>query len=193
MKLLPFLTVPGVLLLVAAPAVSAADVYQFDPRHTYASFAADHMGGLSTWRGKFARSSGHVTLDRKAHTGTVYAVIDPASVQTGNAPLDAELQSDEFFDVPKYPAIIYRGTQIRFVGAVPEEVIGTLTMHGVTRPVNLHLDSFKCIMHPLLLREVCGADATAQIDRADFGIDFGKAAGFRTLTRIELQVEAQKQ
>jgi len=97
MKLLPFLTVPGVLLLVVAPAVSAADVYQFDPRHTYASFAADHMGGLSTWRGKFARSSGHVTLDRKARTGTVYAVIDPASVQTGNAPLDAELQSDEFF------------------------------------------------------------------------------------------------
>jgi len=151
------------------------------------------MGGLSTWRGKFAKSSGSVTLDREARSGTVYAVIDPASVQTGNAPLDAELLSDAFFDVQKYPLIVYRGSQIRFTGEVPSEVVGTLTMHGVTRPLNLHIDSFKCIMHPVLLREVCGANASAQINRADFGMDFGQAAGFLMQTRIELQVEAQKQ
>jgi len=68
-----------------------------------------------------------------------------------------------------------------------------LTMHGVTRPVNLHIESFKCMMHPVQLREVCGANASTQINRADFGLDFGRAEGFRMLTRIELQVEALKQ
>jgi len=193
MKILRGAAICGAILMTVAQAVSAADVYQFDPRHTYASFEADHMGGLSTWRGKFAKSSGSVTLDREARSGTVYAVIDPASVQTGNAPLDAELLSDAFFDVQKYPLIVYRGSQIRFTGEVPSEVVGTLTMHGVTRPLNLHIDSFKCIMHPVLLREVCGANASAQINRADFGMDFGQAAGFLMQTRIELQVEAQKQ
>lgn len=192
MKILPLAPALGAMLMAIAPMVHADDVYQFDPRHTYASFEADHMDGLSTWRGKFAKSSGSVTLDRKHRTGTVHAVIDPASVQTGNAPLDAELQSDEFFDVKKFPTVVYQGTQIRFKGDVPSEVVGTLTMHGVTRPLNLHIDTFKCIMHPILLREVCGANASAQFDRADFGMDFGKATGFRMLTRIELQVEAQK-
>ena len=193
MKIVPFAAVPCVMLLVFAPAVMADDVYQFDSRHTYASFEADHMGGLSTWRGKFTKSSGSVTLNREARTGSLQAVIVTTSVQTGNAPLDAELQSDEFFDAQKYPTIVYQGTQIRFTGDVPSEVIGNLTMHGVTRPVNLHIESFKCMMHPVQLREVCGANATTQINRADFGMDFGRTEGFRMLTRIELQVEALKQ
>ena len=158
-------------LLIAAAALTAsvsfsavaADTYMLDPTHTYPSFEADHFGGLSVWRGKFTKSSGMVTLDRAAKTGTVDVTVDPASVQTGNPKLDEHLQSDEFFDVTKYPSVTYKGTDIKFDGDKPVEVIGSLTMHGVTKPLNLTIDTFKCMQHPVLKREVCGVEASAAI------------------------------
>ena len=145
-------------LLIAAGALiagmsfnaMAADTYQFDPNHTSPSFEADHFGGISVWRGKFKKSSGTVTLDRAAKTGTVDVTIDTTSIDTGNDKLDKHLQTPEFFDAAKYPTATYKGTQIRFDGDTPVEVIGTLTMHGVTKPLNLKIESFKCFINPML-------------------------------------------
>jgi polyisoprenoid-binding protein YceI len=188
-------------LLIAAVALTAsvsfsavaADTYMLDPTHTYPSFAADHLGGLSVWRGKFAKSSGTVMLDRAAKTGTVDVTVDPASVQTGDTKLDEHLQSDAFFDVAKYPAVTYKGTDIKFDGDKPVEVIGSLTMHGVTKPLNLTIESFKCMQHPVLKREVCGVEASAEFNRADYGMDFGSKYGFSMETRLEIQAEGIKQ
>ena len=92
-------------LMIAAGALAAslsfsafADVstYQLDPDHTYPSFEADHIGGLSVWRGKFDKSQGTVTLDRAAKTGAVEVTTDIASVHTGSTKLDQNLQSDQF-------------------------------------------------------------------------------------------------
>ena len=171
----------------------AADTYMLDPNHTFPSFEADHLGGLSTWRGKFTKSSGTVTLDRAAKTGTVEVTVDPASVQTGNAKLDEHLKTPDFFDVQKYPTVTYKGTQIKFDGDKPVEVIGTLTMHGVTKPVNLKIDSFKCMQHPVLKREVCGVEASTEFNRADFGMDWGTKYGFGMQTRLHIQSEGIKQ
>jgi polyisoprenoid-binding protein YceI len=188
------------LLIVAAAltaAVSfsavAADTYMLDPTHTYPSFEADHFGGLSVWRGKFTKSSGMVTLDRAAKTGTVDVTVDPASVQTGNPKLDEHLQSNEFFDVTKYPSVTYKGTDIKFDGDKPVEVIGSLTMHGVTKPLNLTIDTFKCMQHPVLKREVCGVEASAHFNRADYGMDFGSKYGFSMDTKLDIQAEGIKQ
>ena len=170
----------------------AADTYQLDPQHTSPSFETDHMGGVSTWRGKFTKASGTVVLDRAAKTGTVDVTIDMKSADIGNDKLDSELASDKFFDAAKYPNATYKGTQIRFDGDKPVEVIGTLTMHGITKPVNLKLDSFKCITHPMLKREVCGTEATATFNRDDFGVDFGKAYGFNMQTTLHIQAEGIK-
>nr|WP_263627402.1 YceI family protein [Paraburkholderia caribensis] len=171
----------------------AADTYQLDPNHTYPSFEADHFGGISVWRGKFKKSSGTVTLDRAAKTGTVDVTIDTASIDTGNDKLDKHLQTPEFFDAAKYPTATYKGTQIRFDGDTPVEVIGTLTLHGVTKPLNLKIESFKCFINPMLKREVCGTESTATFDRADFGIDWGKSYGFNTKTVLHIQAEGVKQ
>src|SRR5471030_2790294 len=122
----------------------AAESYQLDPTHTYPSFEADHEGGASIWRGKFNQSSGVVVLDRAARNGTLTVKIDPASIATGSTVLDAELRSAEFFDVAKFPAAFYNGSRIRFDGDVPVGLIGTLSLHGVTQPLNLKLESFKC-------------------------------------------------
>ncbi|NPT55854.1 YceI family protein [Paraburkholderia elongata] len=188
-------------LLLAAGALTAAmsfnamaaETYQLDPMHTYPSFETDHFGGLSIWRGKFTKSSGTVVLDRAAKTGTVDVTINMSSADIGNDKLDSELATDKFFDAAKYPTATYKGTQIRFDGDKPVEVIGALTMHGVTKPVNLKIESFKCIMNPMLKREVCGTEATATFNRDDFGVDFGKTYGFKMLTTLNIQAEGIKQ
>jgi len=171
----------------------AAESYQLDPTHTYPSFEADHEGGASIWRGKFTQSSGAVTLDRAAKSGTLNVNIDVASVSTGNAILDAELRSDEFFDVAKFPVAVYTGSQIRFQGDTPVEVVGTLTLHGVSRPLNLKLETFKCYPNPRLKREVCGTEASATFDRGDFGVANGQAYGYSLKTILHIQAEAIKQ
>lgn len=188
-------------LLLAAGALAtamsfnamAADTYQLDPMHTYPSFETDHFGGLSIWRGKFKKSSGTVVLDRAAKTGTVDVTIDMSSIDIGNDKLDSELVTEKFFDAAKYPNATYKGTQIRFDGDKPVEVIGTLTMHGVTKPVNLKIESFKCVMNPMLKREVCGTESTATFNRDDFGVDFGKTYGFKMQTTLHIQAEGIKQ
>ena len=187
--------------MIAAGALAAslsfsafADVstYQLDPDHTYPSFEADHIGGLSVWRGKFDRSQGTVTLDRAAGTGAVEVTTDIASIHTGSTKLDQNLQSDQFFDASMFPEATYTGT-IKFTGDKPATVVGNLTMHGVTRPLTLRIDSFKCMQHPMLKREVCGVDAVGEFDRSDFGVDFGKTYGFSMKTRLLISAEALKQ
>ena len=174
-------------------AMAAETTYMLDPMHTAPSFEADHFGGISIWRGKFTKSSGTVTIDREAKTGTLEATIDLNSVDIGNDKLNEELKSPEFFNTAQFPTAVYKGTSMKFKGDVPVEVIGELTMHGVTKPVNLKIESFKCFQHPMLKREVCGTESTATFNRADFGIDYGKAYGFKMETVLHIQAEGVKQ
>ncbi|HWX00064.1 YceI family protein [Collimonas sp.] len=182
----------GVLALIGGSALAVPTTYNLDPRHTYPSFEADHFGGISVWRGKFNRSSGVVTLDVAAKTGTVDVSIDAESIDTGNAPLDTKLKSADFLDVGKYPSATFKGSSVRFEGDTPVAVSGTFTFHGVSKPLTLKIESFKCFVNPLIKKEVCGADASAQFDRADYGVAWGTNYGFKTLTRLQIQVEGVK-
>jgi polyisoprenoid-binding protein YceI len=74
------------------------------------------------WRGKFTKSSGVVTLDRAAKTGSVDVSIDTTSFDSGNAPRDTRVRSEEFFDVSKYPTATFKGSALRFDGDTPIEV-----------------------------------------------------------------------
>jgi polyisoprenoid-binding protein YceI len=188
------IAVAGALVAGASFSAMAAEVtYQLDPNHTSPSFEADHFGGVSIWRGKFTKSSGTVTLDREAKTGTLNATIDMTSVDIGNAKLDEELKSPQFFDTAKFSTATYKGTAVKFNGDTPVEVTGELTLHGVTKPVTLKIESFKCFTHPMLKKEVCGTESTATFDRADFGIDYGKAYGFSMKTVLHIQAEGVRQ
>ncbi|MGI4861139.1 MAG: YceI family protein [Janthinobacterium lividum] len=182
----------AVIAFAAAPAFAASVTYNLDPSHTYPSFETDHFGGASVWRGKFTKSSGTVTLDRAAKTGMLDVTIDASSIDTGNAALDKHVSGPEMLDAAKFPTAEYKGTSMRFKGDTPVEVIGSLTLHGVTRPLNLKIDSFKCYTNPMLKKDVCGADAKAEFNRDDFGVDYGKAYGFKMWTRLAIQVEGVK-
>lgn len=192
MKKQLMITAAALAASLSFPAFADVATYKLDSSHTYPSFEADHFGGLSVWRGKFDKSQGAVTLDRAAKTGTVNVTTDIASVSTGNTKLDEHLQSAEFFNAAKYPEATYTGT-IKFDGDKPAEIVGNLTLHCVTKPLTLKIDSFKCIQHPMLKREVCGVDAAGEFDRADFGVDYGKSYGFKTATKLEISAEGIKQ
>lgn len=166
--------------------------YVVDPGHTYPAFEADHMGGLSLWRGKFEKTKGTVTLDRAKKTGTVDIEIDAASVNFGHAKMTEHAKNVDMFDVEAYPTITYKGSSMKFKGDKPVSVMGELTMKDVTKPVNLKINSFKCMIHPMKKVEVCGADAEAKINRADFNLDYGKAYGFDMNTKILISIEAFK-
>jgi len=174
-----------------AGAVFAAPVkYDVDPEHTHPSFEADHFGGMSVWRGKFDKVTGSVTIDRVARNGTVDITIDTASIDMGLEKLETHLKSPDFFDVAKFPTATYKGKFSKFEGDMPTEVQGDLTLHGVTKPVTLKLNSFKCMAHPMKKKEFCGADASATINRKDFGMGWGESFGFRMETKLLIQVEA---
>ena len=179
--------------LAASGAQAAVDHYTIDPSHTYPSFQAPHIAGISFWRGKFDRSSGTVTLDRTAKTGTIDITIDTASVDFGLDKMNEKARSAEMFDVAKFPTATYKSKSIQFDGDTPVLVPGELTLHGVTRPVPLKINSFKCVVHPMLKKEVCGADASAEIDRTDFGINVGVPAMIPSgRVTLQIQVEAFK-
>jgi polyisoprenoid-binding protein YceI len=178
------------LLLVAGAAMAAPVTYQVDPAHTYPSFEADHFNGLSIWRGKMTKTSGTIVLDSAAKTGTVDITVDASSIDFGHAKLNEHAKSPEMFDIAKYPTITYKGTIVKFNGDAPAEVSGQLTMHGVTQPLTLTLNQFKCMQNPMIKKEVCGADASATLDRSQFGIDYGAKFGFKMAVKLLIQVEA---
>ncbi len=189
MKHLPL---PAVLLaaLLAAPLTQAAPVtYDIEPTHTYPSFEADHMG-LSFWRGKLNKSRGTVVYDKASGAGSVDVQMELASIDFGLDAMNAWARGDKFFNVDKNPAATFKG---RFDGAtagVPTRVLGELTLNGQTRPLTLTVNQLKCIPHPMLKRDFCGADATGSFNREDFGLSAGKEWGFKMDVQLRIQVEA---
>ena len=182
---------PLMLSGLACVANAAPVTYEIDPAHTYPSFEADHMGGLSVWRGKFDKTSGKIVLDKAAKTGTVEVTVDAASADFGLDKLNEKARGDELFDVAKYPTAAYKGKLSAFRDGAPTEVVGEFTLRGVSKPLTLKIDSFKCMPHPIKKnKEVCGADAFATFNRADFGMDAGKKYGFKMEVNLRIQVEA---
>jgi len=178
------------LLSLATTAASAAPaVYTVDPAHTFPSFEADHMG-MSKWRGKFNKNSGRITLDKAAGQGDVDITIDINSIDFGLELMNSHALKADMFDGAKYPQAHYKGKLDGFANGAPTRVVGELTLHGVTKPVTLTLNSFKCMPHPMFKRDWCGADAQTIINREDFGIDAGKAYGFKMDVVLRIQVEA---
>jgi polyisoprenoid-binding protein YceI len=180
------------LIVSATSATAASTTYNVDPDHTHPSFEVDHFGGLSTWRGTFKKTTGTVEIDAVAKTGTVDVVIDTATVDFAHDKLNAHVSSPEMLDVVKYPTAEYKGKFVEFANGAPKTVSGELTLHGVTKPVRLTINSFKCFEHPMLKKQVCGADASGTFNRADFGVNYGQQYGFKQDVLLRIQVEGVK-
>lgn len=175
--------------LMTTVAFGEPKTYDIDPTHTYASVEAPHIQGISHWRGKFNRTiSGSATFDPQANAGRIEVVIDATSLDFGHAQLNEDVRGAEFLDSARYPTATFRSNIIKYKGAVPVETTGTLTLHGVTRPITLKIDHYGCIPDPFVKIERCGADVYGVIDRTAFGIDkFAQMTG--TEVNLAIQVE----
>ena len=182
-----------VLLVSVAPLSFGKPVtYEIDPNHTFPAFEADHMGGLSLWRGKINSTSGEIVLDKKNKTGSVNVVMEMLSIDFGHDEMNKRAKSDDMFDIEEFPQARYEGKLINFQDGAPTKVEGELTLHGITKNVDLEIKAFKCRLHPFKLRQVCGADLRGNIMRDDFGIKYGKMLGFKMGVALRIGVEAIK-
>lgn len=182
-------------LALAASLVSgaaSAATYEIETHHTYPSLEMSHMG-ISIWRGKFNKSSGTVTYDARAKTGSVDIKTETASIDFGHDEMNKHSIAEDWLNAAQFPTLEYKGKLVfKGKGADPTEVDGQLTMRGVTKPLKLKIKSFKCIDHPFYKKEVCGADAEGTLDRADYGMTQYADNGMGKIL-IRIQVEAIRQ
>jgi len=162
------IAIASIAFCVALPV--AADTYTLDPVHSEVSFETEHLG-FSHQVGSFIKSTAKATIDRTAKTGSVDVTIDPASVRTHDSTrLDAIVKGEKFFNVEKYPTITFKSDDVKFDGDRVVGVNGELTMLGVTKPVMLAVDDFRCAPNPSNKKPMCGGQATATIKRSDWGM-----------------------
>ena len=173
----------AILLL---PATGIADSYTIDPTHTYPNFTINHLG-FSTLHGRFAKTSGTLSMDKAKGTGSVDIVIDAASIDTGFKKRDDHLRSPDFFNVVEFPEMTFKSTKVTFSGK-GATVVGDLTMKGVSKSVTLTVDSINCGVHPFNKKDVCGFNASTQLKRSDFGIKYAlPAVGDDVMLSIEVE------
>lgn len=181
------------LMFAACASLAGAQTstWKFDPAHSSADFVIRHMG-ISNVHGHFGNVNGTLALDEKDITkSSVKATVDTTTVDTGNDQRNAHLKSADFFDVAKYPQMVFLSKQITNKDG-KLELIGDLTLHGVTKSVTLDLDGpSKEIVDPKGVAHR-GFSATTSIHRADFGLTYGNGM-LGDDVKVSLDVEVIKQ
>jgi len=187
----------SLLAVMAAIGFSAAAhaesaTYAIDPSHTFASWEIAHFA-TSTNRGRFNKTSGSVTLDKAAKTGSLDVTIDTTSLDTGTAAFTKHISSDEMLNVAAFPTAHFVANKFVFNGDKVAEIDGNLTLMGKTNPIVLKAQNFNCYMNPMVKREVCGGDFDATLVRSQYGVTYGLNYGFPDAMHLVIQVEAVKQ
>jgi polyisoprenoid-binding protein YceI len=169
----------AVLLAVPVAAHAAADTYAVDPMHSSVNFTVDHLG-LTNIYGRFNKFTGTFAVDKAAKTGSLDASVDTVSVDTNEndkgsraRSRDEHLRSADFFNAAEFPKMTYKSTKVAFTGDNPSAVEGNLTLLGVTHPVALTIERFKCNPASGNAKERCGGVAVGKLKRSDFGMKRG--------------------
>lgn len=173
----------------------ANDTYKIDPDHSSISFKVRHF--FSSVNGNFTKFEGTITLDTDhPEKSSVTATIQAASINTTNEKRDEHLRGDDFFDTAKYPTITFKSKSVKQTGPESGDIVGDLTMHGVTKEITLHaklLGKGKGMGD----RELSGWQVTTDpIKRSEYGIKWSKMAGGTAVVgedvEVTIEVEADK-
>ena len=169
-----------------------AGCWTIDAAHSDLAFTVRHLM-VSKVRGQFTRFDGAIQIAEEPADSSVVATIDMSSVDTRNEQRDAHLRSPDFFDVERYPSMTYRSTGVRPTGD-GYAVSGELSLHGVTRPVDLALE-FNGVGPDPWGGTRAGFTATTEINRRDFGIDIslpldGGGVVVADKVKVSLEIEA---
>jgi len=157
-----------VLATCAVSAQAAPETYVIDNSQTVANFSIS-MLGVSNKPHKFEKTSGKVVLDPVTQTGSAEVTIDAASVNTGLAMLDSQMQSADFFDTANFPVITFKSSKLS-LGGEQMSLTGDLTIKGVTKSVTLAVTRFKCSAYTAFQGDICIANASVTIKRSEFNM-----------------------
>ncbi|MEG3174971.1 YceI family protein [Sphingomonas sp. RB3P16] len=163
-------TPPEMLRGAGTVADVKAGTYKVEPNHTQVTFSVSHFG-ISPFAGTFSDASGTLTLDPAKPAATKLDVTIPiASVQTTSSVLTGELKSADWFDAAKFPTATFHSTKIAALGADAVQVDGTLTLHGVTKPVSFRAKLFGAATNPMSKKASLGFLGRMVIKRSEFGV-----------------------
>jgi len=184
--------VAAVAITGLSSAALAKESYKFDPSSSTIGFSVHQF--LGTTRGKFASFSGRIEVDReRPENSSVTAQIDVRSIDTQIKKRDDHLRSAEFFNVEKFPRITFKSRSVKRTGPQGGDILGDLTMHGVTKPVTLHVKLLTPINETGRTR---WSVTTDPITRRDFNLMFTPAAesvsGISQTVAINIEIEAKR-
>lgn len=163
---------PIALAALLLPTICFGAMYQIDPVHSSIGFKIRHLVG--NVKGEFAKFKGTIQFDPKAPAkGSVETTVESASIDTRNERRDTHLRSADFFDVEKYPKIVFKSKKVTAKGKNGLAVAGTLTMHGVTKPVTLN-STYAGQMKDPMGNMRAAFSGTTTINRKSFGISWNK-------------------
>ena len=185
-----------VIAVIAATAFShaTADTYKIDNAHSSIGFKVHQF--ISATTGSFKQFSGTIELDREhAERSAVSATIQVKSIDTGIAKRDRHLLSPEFFDAEKYPEIIFKSRSVKRTGPQSADIAGDFTMHGVTKPITLHV-KLVTLKDEASMQRSRWEVTTDPLKRRDFKLMFGSTAeaisGISQDVAIKIDIEATR-
>jgi polyisoprenoid-binding protein YceI len=186
---------PNLVAAVAVVSVSSAalanETYRFDPSGSTIGFSVRQF--LGTTHGKFTKFNGKIDVNREhPENSSVTAQIDVRSIDTRIKKRDDHLRSGEFFNVDKYPQITFKSRSVKQTGPQSGDILGDLTMHGVTRPITLHVRLLTPLNDTNRTRWAITVDP---ITRRDFNLMFAPAtetvSGISQTVPINIEIEAK--
>ena len=149
---------------------SVAEQYRIDRNHSSVTFSIRHI--VSRVQGGFTDFAGQIVYDpANPEQASVQTTIQTASVNTDNQRRDDHLKAADFFEVEKYPEIIFKSTKVEKVGENMLKVTGDLALHGVTKSVEMAVEIIAVGTHPRRGTPMAGFEGMLKISRVDYGID----------------------
>ncbi len=174
---------------------AADETFKFDASRSTIGFRVNQFFTSTT--GKFTQFSGSIDLDRQnPERSSVSARIQVRSIDTRIKKRDDHLRSPEFFNVAQYPEITFKSRSVKQTGQQSGDIVGDLTMHGVTKPVTLHVKLATPLTGEASLQRTRWEVTTEPLKRRDFGLMFGSAteavSGIAQDVAINIEIEAVK-
>ena len=168
--------------------------YQIDTAHTHAQFKVRHLM-ISNVKGDFDKVSGTVTIDdANPSASSINVTVDVASISTREPQRDAHLKSPDFFDVEKFPTMTFVSKEVVKSGDDSYEVVGELTLHGVTKTIDLNVEDVTPEMKDPFGLYRRGASAKATILRSDFGLKYNailEAGGVAISDEVHITIDTE--
>jgi polyisoprenoid-binding protein YceI len=187
-RLLPALAIT--LGLFCARSAEAGDLFKFDPAHSTIAFKVRHF--LGTAKGKFTKFSGTIEVDRDhPEKSSVFATIQAASIDTAIAKRDEHLRGADFFNVAKFPEIVFKSRRVKQTGANTGEITGDFTMHGVTRAITLNIQLLGDPGSAAKDQTTRWRVTTAPLKRSEFKLSWSKGVEAVSMIGDEVAVEIQ--